>query len=483
MRVGRYEIIRPIAAGGMATVYLGRVQGAHGFERQVAIKMMHPHLASDEDYVTMFLDEARMASNLRHPNVVPTLDVAQDDNGLFLVMEYIEGVALRYVLRALKKKSEPMTLGVAIRIALDLLAGLEAAHDLTTTEGEHMQLVHRDVSPHNIMVGNSGVSRLMDFGIARAAIRDGSTQVGQVKGKMNYMALEQIEGETVDGRADLYSAGVVLWEMLTGRRLLKGENEVEMIRHAIDSKRDLPSKYRSDIPPQIDAVCRRALHTKAAGRYQTAANFAEQLEVAALEANIRIANARKVAELVKSIPRPKPPTDTNVARNISAALNGVPQPGRPSDGGTPSATDSLQFGYGGTPSFTGSGITATGAASLSGTRSVMATPSFARSRGLPIAAVIGVCVLMGGAIWILTSGQQPPPVETSAPAATVAAEPESESESEPESESESEAEPEPEPAVQASSQPSASVKVATPKPAPVRPRPKPASTTFNPLEP
>ena len=216
LRVGRYEALRPIASGGMATVYLGRAEGARGFERQVAIKAMHPHLADDPEFVTMFLDEARMAANIRHPNVVPTLDVAEEGGQLFLIMEYIEGFSLHAMKRALKKQNGSVPLPIALRIALDMLAGLHAAHELTSSDGAPMKLVHRDVSPQNVLVGVDGVSRIMDFGIARAEIRITATQGSQVKGKTAYMAPEQIRAQPIDRRCDVYAAGIVTWELITG---------------------------------------------------------------------------------------------------------------------------------------------------------------------------------------------------------------------------------------------------------------------------
>src|SRR4051812_34294830 len=171
LRIGRYEAIRPLASGGMATVYLGRVLGARGFERQVAIKVMHPHIADDPEFVGMFLDEARMAATIRHPNVVPTLDVVEEDGRLFLVMEYIEGRPLQELCRVFQKRRAALPLGATLRIALDLLAGLHAAHELATPEGAPMKIVHRDVSPQNVLVGADGLSRIMDFGIARAETR------------------------------------------------------------------------------------------------------------------------------------------------------------------------------------------------------------------------------------------------------------------------------------------------------------------------
>src|ERR1700722_4820206 len=165
---GRYEIIRPIASGGMATVHLARTIGLGGFERLAAIKTMHPHIAEEADSVSMFLDEARVAAGIHHPNVVATIDVDKGPDGLFLVMEYVDGASLSQILRTLSRRRARMPIPVVLRIMLDVLAGLQAAHDLPPGDGEPLNLVHRDVSPPNILVGIDGVSRISDFGVARA---------------------------------------------------------------------------------------------------------------------------------------------------------------------------------------------------------------------------------------------------------------------------------------------------------------------------
>ena len=229
LRFGRYETIAQIASGGMATVYLGRAVGVGGFERKVAIKVMHDHIADDPDFVAMFLDEARLAARIHHPNVVGTMDVQKTDDVMFLVMEYIEVASLRRVLRACKKGGVELPLEVALRIMVDTLAGLHAAHQLKGHEGELLNLVHRDVSPHNILVGVDGVSRITDFGVARAEARLGSTRGGQLKGKIAYMPPEQGRGDDIDRRADVYAAGVVFWEALTLKRLFKAEHEGALI--------------------------------------------------------------------------------------------------------------------------------------------------------------------------------------------------------------------------------------------------------------
>ncbi|MEP7122821.1 MAG: protein kinase [Byssovorax sp.] len=301
LRGGRYETLREIAAGGMATVHLGRILGVGGFERVVAIKVMHPHLATDPQFVGMFLDEARLAARVRHPNVVGTIDIQQDELGLFLVMEYIEGPSLAALIRAAQKRGSPVPLGAQLRIFLDALAGLHAAHELTDGHGELLNLVHRDVSPQNILVGADGIARITDFGVARARSRISTTKGHEVKGKMSYLAPEQVLSEPIDRRADVYSAGVMLWGLLTGRRMIRGDNDGAIVAQILAPQRPSPRAVNAAVPPALDAVCLAAIAVDPAARPATAAAFGEAIESAAALDGITIAPSRAVAALVKDL--------------------------------------------------------------------------------------------------------------------------------------------------------------------------------------
>jgi len=225
-RIDRYELVAEIASGGMATVFLSRLSGVGGFQRFVAIKRLHPHLAGEKEFVEMFLDEARLAAGIHHPNVVPILEVGASPRGYYLVMEYIEGDTLARLLARATTSGNRLPIAIGLRVILDMLAGLHAAHELHDEKGEPVELVHRDVSPQNVLVGVDGISRITDFGVARASSRLTATRVGQLKGKIAYMAPEQAMGvPDVDRRADVFSAGIVLWEVLAARRLFKADNE------------------------------------------------------------------------------------------------------------------------------------------------------------------------------------------------------------------------------------------------------------------
>ena len=276
--IGRYALYDAIASGGMATVYLGRMTGSVGFARTVAIKRLHPHLAADPALVAMLVDEALLVSRIRHPNVVPTLDVVQEHGELFLVMEYVQGEALVRLIRSPGTPNHRIPPDIVATILVGILHGLHAAHEARSEQGELLGIVHRDVSPQNILVGIDGVPRLVDFGVAKAAGRVGQeTQQGQLKGKIAYMSPEQIRG-TVDRRTDIYAASVVLWEALTGRRLFPGQTEIEIFAKVAEGNTTPPSAYAPEIPAILDAVTLRGFHRDPEQRYQTAREMARDLE-------------------------------------------------------------------------------------------------------------------------------------------------------------------------------------------------------------
>jgi eukaryotic-like serine/threonine-protein kinase len=277
-RVGRYVLYSEIASGGMATVYLGRLAGPIGFGRTVAIKRLHPHLATDPEFVSMFLDEARVAARIHHPNVVSTLDVAVEGKELFLVMEYVEGASLAHLLREARSRKEPVDPAIASSIVSSVAYGLHAAHETRDERGASLEVVHRDVSPQNILVSPAGVSQIVDFGVARAVGRVQTTREGQLKGKIRYMAPEQLRRQKADRRVDVYAATVVLWETLTGRRLVDGESEADVVAQLLAQDPLPPSHYRSDLPKALDEVVLRGLARKLSDRFQTAQELAESLE-------------------------------------------------------------------------------------------------------------------------------------------------------------------------------------------------------------
>jgi len=294
--VGRYVLHDEIASGGMATVRFGRLLGPVGFSRTVAIKCLHPQFAKDPEFSAMFLDEARLAARVRHPNVVPILDVVALEGDLFLVMEFVQGESLSKLLRVVRQRKGRVPLRVTASILSGVLEGLHAAHEARSEQGEPLNIVHRDVSPQNVMVGLDGVARVLDFGVAKAAGRIQSTREGQLKGKLAYMAPEQLRAGNVDRRTDVYAAAVVLWECLTGRRLFKADDEIGIFGLVLEGKIDPPSAFIPTLPKGYDEVTMRGLHRDPAKRWQTAQEMAIALEKVA-----GVASPREVGSWVEQL--------------------------------------------------------------------------------------------------------------------------------------------------------------------------------------
>ena len=276
--VGRYTVHGELASGGMATVHIGRMNAAGGFSKLVAIKRMHPQFAKDPDFLAMFVDEARLAARIRHPNVVQSLDVLAEQGEVLLVMEYIHGDALSRINRVLRGRQERIPLRIAVAIMSGVLQGLHAAHEAKSEKGEPLGIVHRDVSPQNVIVGVDGVARVLDFGIAKAADQVHLTREGELKGKLVYMAPEQLLGETLTRRTDIFSAAVVLWECLTGQRLFESDSQSALLARARMQKVDPPSQYAPEISPQLDAIVAKGLAMSQQDRWQTARDMALALE-------------------------------------------------------------------------------------------------------------------------------------------------------------------------------------------------------------
>jgi hypothetical protein len=318
-KLGRYEVLARLASGGMAGVYVARAIGVAGFERLFAIKVLHPHLAHEEEFISMFLDEARLAARIRHPNVVPTIDISDTpDAGFYLVMEYIEGDHMGALLQRAWKLGKRLPFPVTLRIVVDALEGLAAAHNLTDETGRHQQLVHRDVSPHNIMVSTDGVARITDFGVAKAEVRLSTTREGQFKGKLAYMAPEHASNGDADQRSDLFSMAIILWESLAGRRLFRAENHAATLNKICLE----PIPLLSSVDPGLavfDGLLEKALARDPDQRFQSAEEFAEAIEEASPLLG-GLAKAREVAQLVREYAVEKLTRDADLIRSAIAQL-------------------------------------------------------------------------------------------------------------------------------------------------------------------
>jgi len=284
-RIGSYLVLDAFASGGMATVHFGVRLEAGGVPRVVAVKRLHPHLASQADFVAMFLDEARMAMRVRHANVASVLDVVVAADELLIVMQYVAGPPLSRFIAKRGKTPTPVPVPVASAILSDALAGLEAAHEARNERGELLGLVHRDVSPQNLIVGTDGVTRIIDFGVAKAAGRLHVTREANVKGKIAYMAPEQLSAREVTGQADVYGAAVVLWETLTGRRLVTADHEAA-IEQIMLGDFEPPSRWDPEVSPELDDVVMKGLARNVSARWATARQMAAALEAAAPRATV-----------------------------------------------------------------------------------------------------------------------------------------------------------------------------------------------------
>jgi serine/threonine-protein kinase len=299
---GRYLLHEPIASGGMATVHYGRLLGEAGFTRTIAIKRIHPKFMGSGSMVSALIDEARIASRIRHPNVVPTLDVFVDRGELFVVMEFVMGETLARISSLAREKVEAglelatvVPPAIVAAIGVGMLQGLHAAHEAKDELGKKLEIVHRDVSPQNVLVGAEGLVRVLDFGIAKATVRGNTTEAGQIKGKPKYMAPEQVRGERLSRRTDLFAAGIVLWELLTGRRMFHTDMEV-LSTFAERTVPAPPSRHNPAVPTKLDAVVRRAMAFDPEDRFEDAASFAVALEEA-----MEVASQRRVSEWLRGI--------------------------------------------------------------------------------------------------------------------------------------------------------------------------------------
>lgn len=294
--VGRYELLEEIARGGLATVYVGRLRGDGGLKRTVAVKRLHAHFRTDGEIATMFLDEARLALRVRHPNVIHAVDVVLHESELFIVMEYIPGISLSQLLRVLGEKQRTVPLEIASSILSNVLHGLHAAHTTCDEQGVALHIVHRDVSPQNVIVGVDGHARVLDFGVAKAVNQAHVTRTNEVKGKLTYMAPESLLGEPVTSMVDIFAVGIVLWEILTGYRLFYGDNDGMIVRKILEEPIPPPSSLNPAVTHELDALVLRALERDPKKRFATADEMADRLETI-----LRPASPREVGTWLREV--------------------------------------------------------------------------------------------------------------------------------------------------------------------------------------
>jgi eukaryotic-like serine/threonine-protein kinase len=277
-KIGRYEIVRRLAIGGMAEIYLARARGIQDFEKLVVLKRIAPRYAKNDEFVAMFLDEARLAATLHHPNIAQVYDIGADSHSYFFAMEFVDGRDLRHILQRAMRLQQPVPLAYAVTIVLGVAAGLHSAHTNRAADGTPLHIVHRDVSPANVVVTYDGCPKLIDFGIAKAARRQAETQHGMVKGKYSYMSPEQCRGLTVDRRSDVFSLGILLFELSTTTRLFRGQNEYDVMRLITREEIPRPGDRMAGYPCQLEDILMRALARDMRERYPTARAVHQDLQ-------------------------------------------------------------------------------------------------------------------------------------------------------------------------------------------------------------
>jgi len=319
----RYEIIEPAGDGGMATVYRAVTRGAAGFQRPVAIKRVHEHLAGSTEFVRMFIEEARVCSELDHPNIVQVHDFGVDKYGYYLVMEWVDGLHMGQYVHAFEKRGEKVPFRFAALIASQVLAGLTEAHERIAPSGEASPVIHRDVTPHNILVSVTGVAKLTDFGLARAMDRARMTSPDVVKGKLSYLAPELVMGKHASPLSDIYALGIVLWEALSGQRLFAGETDAERIRKVRMAEVPALAELRPDLPEALLSVVQRALCPDPDGRYTSAEEMGRALlrimgqePVSARELGQSVVEARVALGLTPRSIRPPPSPGPGMSRDV-----------------------------------------------------------------------------------------------------------------------------------------------------------------------
>ncbi|HEX8952505.1 MAG TPA: serine/threonine-protein kinase, partial [Polyangia bacterium] len=290
-RLGRYEILRPLARGGMAELFLARATGIQGFEKLVVVKRILPERARDTDYVEMFLEEARLAAGLHHSNIVQVYDIGEDEAAPFFAMEYLHGEDVHTLERAAAGRGERVPVEHALSIAIGVAAGLHYAHGKCDDDGRPLGIVHRDVSPHNVAVTFDGGVKLLDFGVAKTRKRASATRHGTLKGKLGYMSPEQCRGDELDRRSDVFAVAILLWELLAGRRLFGGRSDWGVMKSIVETDAPRLSLVWPDCPPELEAIVMRGLRRERNARPATAEELQLALEAFARHERLPVSNA------------------------------------------------------------------------------------------------------------------------------------------------------------------------------------------------
>ena len=299
VRFGKYLLLEMIATGGVAQLFLGKITGVEGFEKLVAIKMILPHLSGEKDLVTAFINEAKLAALLNHQNIVQIYDFGLMENSFFIAMEYLFGKDLRHILQKAKENEMPLTLEQALYITSRICSGLDYAHKMTDFQGKPLHIIHRDISPQNILITYQGEVKIVDFGIAKAASQSTVTSNGAIKGKVAYMSPEQASGEKIDHRSDIFSTGILLYEMLTQQRMFTGDT-LEILDKVRKGAFEQAETVAKDLPPKLYAILDKALAKDQKQRYQSCGEMQTEIEECMFELSMR-PSARSLGDYMKNL--------------------------------------------------------------------------------------------------------------------------------------------------------------------------------------
>ncbi|HEY1532486.1 MAG TPA: serine/threonine-protein kinase, partial [Polyangiaceae bacterium] len=296
----RYKVLEKIASGGMAEVFRAESAGLEGFKKTVAIKRVLPHLSEKKQFIGMFLDEARVSAQLSHSNCVQVFDIGVGDNTYFIVMEYVDGADLKGLIEHRKKTNTPFPVEEACLICVRICEGLSYAHELTDNNGESLHIVHRDMSPPNVLITRFGEVKIVDFGLAKANSQLEKSEPGIIKGKFSYLSPEAAQGLPVDGKTDIFAVGIILWELLAGRRLFMGETDLETVRMVQQARVPSIRQFNPKVSPELERVLMRSLVGDPAARYQTARDFGRDLNNMLFHMG-RAVSSFDIAQLVEPI--------------------------------------------------------------------------------------------------------------------------------------------------------------------------------------
>ncbi|WP_146157662.1 serine/threonine protein kinase, partial [Enhygromyxa salina] len=324
-KLAQYQILGRIALGGMAEVYKAVSRGVEGFEKVVAIKRILPHVAEDEEFITMFKDEARIAAQLQHSNIAQIYELKSEGETFYIVLEYVPGKDLRALFEHGRGIKRPMPLAQACYVIMQVCEGLEYAHNKKDRHGRPLGLIHRDVSPPNVLVSYEGEVKLIDFGVAKAAGRASQTQAGILKGKFGYMSPEQVRGATIDRRSDVFSLGVVLWEILCNQRLFQAETDFATLEKVRTVSVDPPSRINPAVSTKLEQVVMRSLAADLNERYQTASELHDALQAFMFEEGLFYSRKNLAEWMQESFAR-----DIEAEKEIARQVPPAPPPSKPS---------------------------------------------------------------------------------------------------------------------------------------------------------